>query len=214
MKKKKPALDLDPTLNATGFISLRFSIRLFPQGFQKRRKHFIHSFTKERQVQLHKDLSCAILFTSVCLLTSDSSESWYFYCHAIHSIGFSTLLHLIINKVQRYPPLSHTDLPAKHGSISSSYLKLFITVWINTVLAVDALVLLKYFLSWFLNSESFEHHSSCCCLHSSHPSKEGNPVCWFYRHLLVLFFIHLRITFFFRIPCSHLLTKQALLSLS
>lgn len=115
--------------------SCRFSISLFTCIFQKRRKHFRHSFIKEKQVYLLKDLSCAILFTSVRLLTSDFSESWYFYCHTIHSIGFSTLLQLIINKVQRYPPLSHTDITAKHGSRRSSYLKLFLTVWINTVLS-------------------------------------------------------------------------------
>lgn len=107
-------------------------------------EHFSLGFTKERWVLLHKDLSCAILFTWDCLLTSSFNESRYFYCHAVHSIGFNTLLHLIINKVQRYPPLSHTDLPAKHSFETSSYLKLFFTVWINTVLAVDAFVLLQW----------------------------------------------------------------------
>lgn len=107
-------------------------------------EHFRFGFTKERWVLLHKDLSCAILFTWDCLLTSSFNESQYFYYHAVHSIGFNTLLHLIINKVQRYPPLSHTDLPAKHSFETSSYLKLFFTVWINTVLAVDAFVLLQW----------------------------------------------------------------------
>lgn len=107
-------------------------------------EHFKLSFTKERWVLLHKDLSCVILFTWVCLLTSNFNESWYFYYHAVHSIGFNTLLHLIINKVQRYPPLSHTDLPAKHSFETSSYLKLFFMVWINTVLAVDAFMLLQW----------------------------------------------------------------------
>lgn len=113
-------------------------------GFQKQMKHFRLGFTKERWVLLHKDLSCAILFTWACLLTSSFSESQYFYYHSVHSIGFNTLLHLIINKVQRYPPLSHTNLPAKHSFETSSYFKLFFTVWINTVLAVDAFVLLQW----------------------------------------------------------------------
>lgn len=107
-------------------------------------EHFRLSFIKERWVLLHKDLSCAVLFTWACLLTSSFNESRYFYYHAVHSIGFNTLLHLIINKVQRYSPLSHTDLPAKHSFETSSYLKLFFTVWINTVLAVDAFMLLQW----------------------------------------------------------------------
>lgn len=107
---------------------------LYLHVFSRSEGSISDSFIKEKQVYLQKDLSCAILFTSVRLLTSDFSESRYFYCHTIHSIGFSTLLQLIINKVQRYPPLSHTDIPAKHSSIRSSYLKLFITFWTNTVL--------------------------------------------------------------------------------
>lgn len=156
-------------------------------------EHFRFGFTKEKRVLLHKDLSCAILFTWDCLLTSSFSESRYFYYHAVHSIGFNTLLHLIINKVQRYPPLSHTDLPAKHSFETSSYLKLFFTVWINTVLAVDALYCCNDVLPHEGSAAAYIPHiqTSQTCPHSNR------------YPLALLLVIQLKITSFPRVPCSH-----------
>lgn len=161
-------LDFHLVLNTIS-ISCRFSIKSFPQGHEVFRNKWSISGSvslKRDGFLLHKDLSCAILFTWDCLLTSSFNESRYFYYHAVHSIGFNTLLHLIINKVQRYPPLSHTDLPAKHSFETSSYLKLFFTVWINTVLAVDALCCCN---------DVLPHEGSCCCLHSSCPNNPDLP---------------------------------------